>query len=263
MKKAFLALFLGTALLLNPLSRSMFADEPTFIEKAKEAVALLYSQDESGGMKMRCTVTAFEKVEKGYLFVTAAHCVGSDDTTKEKSANPFMTSFFITFDESKSEKKFYPATPKFVGYQSRGEDFSVFSVDTKESWQTVEIGDEKVLKDGAQYWNVASPLGLGKQTFEGIISSVYLDRPLVEGDINWSGTLVLQQAGVNGGSSGSALISKETHKIVGFLVGSVAGSTIIAIPVSRFIAVRKAVDAKKYKYWAAQENLNPDGTPKQ
>jgi S1-C subfamily serine protease len=259
MKKVFTSLALAVSLALTPL----FAAEPTFIDKAKQAVALLYSQDESGGMKMRCTVTAFEKAEKGYLFVTAAHCVGSDDTTKEKSASPFKTSFFITFDEKGSEKRFYPAAPKFVGYQSRGEDFSVFSVDTKETWETVEIGDEKVLKDGAQYWNIASPLGLGKQTFEGIISSVFLDRPLVEGDINWAGTLVLQQAGVNGGSSGSALISKETHKIVGFLVGSVAGSTIIAIPVSRFVAVRKAVDAKKYKWWTLQEDVNPDGTPKQ
>jgi S1-C subfamily serine protease len=127
----------------------------------------------------------------------------------------------------------------------------------------VKIGDEKNINDGAQYWNVASPLGLGKQVFEGIISSVYLDRPLVEGDINWKGTLVLQQAGVNGGSSGSALISKEHHAIVGFLVGTIGQSTIIAIPVSRFTEVSKAVKDKKYKYWQDQKELNADGSEKE
>jgi hypothetical protein len=239
------------------------AADKVFVDNAKAAVGLLYSQDESGGMRMHCTVTAFEKTLKGYNFVTAAHCVGSDDTTKERSANPFNISFFITFDEQKTAKRFFAATPVFVGYQSRGEDFSVFSVETTEKWATVNIGDESKLQDGAQYWNIASPLGLGRQVFEGLISSMYLDRPLISGDINWKGTLVLQQTGVNGGSSGSALISKETRSIVGFLVGSIGGSTIVAIPVSRFIAVRKAVEAGKYKYWTTQQDLNPDGTPKQ
>lgn len=261
--KTFLACILALQLAVPSFAFSAdSASDKAFIDKAKQAVGLLYSQDESGGMRMLCTTTAFEKVQKGYLFVTAAHCVGRDDTQKEKSADPFKTSFFITFDETKSEKKFYPAKPLFVGYQSRGEDFAVFTVDTTQQWEIVTIGDEKKITDGAAYWNIASPLGLGRQTFEGIVSSVYLDRPLVEGDINWKGTLVLQQAGVNGGSSGSALISKDQKAIIGFLVGTVGGSTIIAIPVSRFIAVRQAVEAGKYKWWAAQQELNPDGSPK-
>ena len=255
-----LVAFLLSAVLAFPAS--LRADDRAFVEKAKKAVGLLYSQDAQGGMQMRCTATAFEKVPKGYLFATAAHCIGSDDVQKEKSASPFKTSFFITFDERLMAKKFFHANPVFVGYQSRGEDFAVFEVDTTEDWETVTIGDEKDIKDGAPYWNIASPLGLGVQTFEGIISSMFLDRPLVEGDINWQGTLVLQQTGVNGGSSGSTLISKETKKVVGFLVGSVSGSTIIAIPISRFVAVSKAVAEKKYKYWTSQQELNPDGTPK-
>lgn len=236
------------------------ADDKLFVENAKNAVGLLYSQDESGGMHMRCTTTNFEKTSKGYQFVTAAHCVGSDDTGKERSADPYKTVFFITFDEVKAEKRFFPASPVFIGYQSRGEDFAVFSVETKEKWPTVALGDEKKISDGAQYWNIASPLGLGRQIFEGVVSSVFLDRPLTQGDINWRGTLVLQQAGVNGGSSGSALISKEQHAIIGFLVGTIGGTTIIAIPVSRFIEVQKAVKDQKYRYWNSQQDTNPDGS---
>lgn len=244
------------------ISAADYHKDQAFVDMAKHAVGLLYSQDESGGMNMRCTATAFEKIPQGYLFVTAAHCIGADDTDKERSASPFKISFFITFDEAKVEKRFFPATPVWVGYQSRGEDLAVFSVETKEDWPTLTIGDEKLIVDGAQYWNIASPLGLGRQVFEGVVSSVYLDRPLVQGDINWQGTLVLQQAGVNGGSSGSALIHKEQRAIIGFLVGTVGGSTIIAIPVSRFTAVNIAVKAGKYKWWLDQQDVNPDGTPK-
>lgn len=255
--------FLGCIALLvfaTPAS-ALDAKDKTFVEQAKRAVGLLYSQDEAGGLHMRCTATAFEAVKgEGYNFVTAAHCVGSDDTQKERSASPYDTSFFITFDERGAEKKFYPAAPAFVGYQSRGEDFAVFSVKTKETWPTVALGDEKAIADGAAYWNIASPLGLGRQVFDGVVSSVYLDRPLIQGDINWKGTLVLQQTGVNGGSSGSALISKDQRAIIGFLVGAVGGSTIIAIPVSRFKSVYSAVLDGKYKYWTEQRRLNPDGS---
>jgi S1-C subfamily serine protease len=254
MKRLFLA---GLLMLASLTAYAIDEKDKAFVNDAKRAVGLLYSQDVSGGMQMHCTATAFERVKDGYNFATAAHCVGSDE--KEQSANPFKTSYFITFDETGAEKKFYPAKPVWVGYQSRGEDLAVFFVQTNATWHTVALGDEKKIVDGAQYWNVASPLGLGRQVFEGVVSNVYLDRPLIQGDINWKGTLVLQQAGVNGGSSGSALISKDQRAIIGFLVGSVGNSTIIAIPVSRFKAVAAAVAAGKYKYWKPQTGA--DGTP--
>jgi hypothetical protein len=258
-------LAVALTLLLSVSVGAQTLTDKRYIDHVKQSVGLLYEQDASGGMRMLCTTTAFENTGRVYQFVTAAHCVGKDDTTKERSADPFKTAFFITFDEVANEKQFFTATPIFVGYQSRGEDFAVFQVTAppNETWPVVALGDEKTITDGAPYWNIASPLGLGRQVFEGVISSVYLDRPLVEGDINWKGTLVLQQAGVNGGSSGSALISKDQHAIIGFLVGTIGQSTIVAIPVSRFKSVRIAVTAGKYKWWTAQAQLNPDGTPKQ
>lgn len=247
------------------MNASAFAAAPSFIDTAKMAVGILYSQQEDGGMRMHCTTTAFEKTATGYLFVTAAHCIGNDDRGKERTANPYNHTFFISFDETGTHaKQFWPASPVFVGYQSRGEDFAVFHVVSNDVWPTIPLGDETSLTEGAQYWNVASPLGLGRQIQEGLISSMSLDRPVTEGDINWKGTLVLQQAGVNGGSSGSPLVSKDQHKIIGFLVGTIGGSTTVAIPVSRFIAVRAAVAKDAYRYWKSvrDENvdLNPDGT---
>lgn len=246
-------------LFLSIPAQVSFADDLT--DKAKTAVGLLYSQDMSGGMSMRCTMTAFEKVEDGYLFASASHCIGNDDVSKERSAKSADT-FYLTFDEVSSvTKKFHPARVQWAGYQSRGEDLAVFHVKSKEDWGVIPLGDEKQLKDGAEIVNLAAPLGLGVQTFHGTISKVVLDRPVTQGTINWRGTLVLQLPGTNGGSSGSAIISVEQKAIVGFLVGTIDGGTIIGIPVSRFKAVSKAVAEGKYKYWKENIDVNPDGTP--
>lgn len=271
MKRFVIPILLIVLLIASP----SYARDKKLVEQVKNSVAILYSQDGSGGMSMRCTVTAFEQlasesvvngkkvaVVEGYLFATAAHCVGSDDATKERSADTKTTPFFITFDDT-HVKQFYEATPVFVGYQSRGEDFAVFKVKTNEKWSTVPIGDEKKASDGDDVINVSVPQGLGKQVLYGNITSVFLDRPIIEGDINWKGTIALSIGGVNGGSSGSAIVSEDQGAIIGFLVGTIGGSTITAIPISRFVAVRKAVLEKLYKYYTPTVQLNPDGTPAQ
>lgn len=267
MNKA-IAFILVFILFLAHSANVMAQDDKAFVEKARASVGLLYSQDEAGGLSMRCTVTAFKQVVNNtlsevsfkYMFLSAAHCIGPDRKDKEKSATPSNIPFYITFDEVGVVKKFWPAKVLWVGYQSRGEDFAVFEVKSNENWPIIPIGDEKKIKNGAAYWNVASPLGLGIQVQEGVITNVNLDRPMVAGDINWSHTMILQQIGVNVGSSGSALVSKDTHMIVGTLVGTVGGSTAIGVPVSKFSAVEKAVEAGKYRYWTPDVNLDADGS---
>jgi hypothetical protein len=103
-------------------------------------------------------------------------------------------------------------------------------------------------------------MGLGKQVLMGNIASVFLDRPIVQGDINWKGSMTLALTGVNGGSSGSAIVSDDQKAIVAILVGTIGETTITAIPISKFKAVRKAVAAGLYKYYQPTADLNPDGT---
>ena len=103
-------------------------------------------------------------------------------------------------------------------------------------------------------------MGLGTQVFHGTIASVYLDRPIVEGTINWKGSMTIAIFGINGGSSGSAIVHEGQKAIVGILVGTIGGTTITAIPVSRFHAVRKAVAEGKYKYYQPTVQENPDGS---
>lgn len=259
MKRAFLSVILAIFLLFPT---AISAENPALVQSVRKAVGLLYSQDESGSLKMRCTATAFEKTGKGYKFVSAAHCIGDDDTNKERSASGIDIPFYITFDETDGAKRYHQAKVIWVGYQHRGEDFAVFEVATKETWATVPLGDEKEETEGAQILNVASPLGLGKQVFYGTITSLNLDRPIVDGrGINWKGALLLNIS-AGPGSSGSALVSVEHQNIIGFLVGTIGGENIVGIPVNRFKAVDKAVKDDKYSYWKPV-NLNPDGTPQE
>lgn len=236
----------------------LFAQQD-LIKHVYSSTALLYGQTESGGMKMFCTVTAFEKTETGYNFVTASHCVGQSDEVHER-VEITKTQFFITFDELKSDKKFYPAKVVMAGYQPAGDDFSILSIETKDEIPLVPLGDEKTEEAGLPVINVASPRGLGKQVFHGTISSLYVDRPVIEDQINWRGVMLLQiQSGP--GSSGSAIIGVDQKAIIGFLVGHYE-ENVFVMPVSRFKAFRQAVLDKKYKYFNKDSIIEATTEPK-
>ena len=224
-----------------------------YVKTLYAATGLLYGQDESGTMKMRCTVTAIDQDAKGFTFVTAAHCACNDDDQRH-TVSPEKTYFFITADESVS-KDFMRATPVGCGYRHKGDDFALFHVDTDKKFPIVPIGKDPQVLD--QVVNVASPLGLGKQVMLGNISSNILNRPVISEDINWEGVLLLQMFGVDGGSSGSSLVCVDQKAICGFIVGSVDKSSMTAMPVSRFVKFREQLNAGKYHWWIA----DPDEAP--
>jgi S1-C subfamily serine protease len=211
------------------------------------ATVLLYEQDEQGGMNMLCTATAIEKIDKGYYFATASHCAAEEDESK-KEVRAIKTFFFITPDES-GTKNFIKAEVVVCGYRHRGDDFCIFKVLTDKVFPVIGLGVDEVLHGGQDIFNVASPLGLGKQVFKGVVSSPKLDRPIVVEDINWTNTMLVQLFGTNGGSSGSAIICANQRAICGFLVGTINGTEVVAVPVSRFKAFRDLVNAKKYKWF--------------
>lgn len=226
---------------------------PVSDDTAVKAVALLYRQDYSGGLSMLCTTTAFEKTANGYLFVSAAHCVGDDGDGK--AADPGTTNFFITFDDP-TNKTFYAATAKGVGYQHRGDDFSYFEVVTKDTLQFIPLGDESEEKVGSEVTNISSPFGLGRQLFHGSISSMRLERPVIIDSINWRDALMLQIVGPGPGSSGSAIVAQG--KIVAFLVGTVGTVNVVAIPVSKFKEFRTSVEHGRYKWYKAATPTESD-----
>ena len=209
------------------------------------ATALLYAQDQQGGMAMRCTATAIDKDDAGYTFVTAAHC-GAIDDTSNKTVSPERTFFYITPDQ-KDDKVFYKADPIGAGYRHKGDDFMLFKVKTDRQFPIVKLGEDPKALEAIV--NIASPLGLGKQVFLGVVSNPGLDRPLVDGDINWTNAIALQLFGTDGGSSGSAAVCLDQRAICAFVVGAVDSTTITAMPVSRLIAVMAGLKDGTYKYW--------------
>jgi S1-C subfamily serine protease len=140
-----------------------------------------------------------------------------------------------------------------IGYQHRGVDFLIVEVKTSEDWPTVPVGDQRKEAEGNSVLNIASPLGLGRQVFHGSISKLELERPVIEGDINWTGSMLLQMPGTAGGSSGSAVLSAKQEAIVGFIVGTI-GSSITAIPATKFAEFRERAAAGKYRWADAKED---------
>lgn len=223
-----------------------------FVQSIYDSVVLLYGQDESGGMHMRCTATAFEQLadKSGYRFVSAAHCV-SGKTDKEQKAQKY----YVTAD-SVGEKLFLNASLIEAGDKSVGDDFSVFEVKTTKSFIVTPVGTSSSLAIGDKVINVASPYGLGKQYFEGYVSNVHLDRPPLDaGEVQWT-DVMLVEVGSAGGSSGSAIISEDQHAIVGFLVGGTS-STIgaIVVPVDKFNSFYSQVKAGTYKKAKVSDSL--------
>jgi hypothetical protein len=218
------------------------------------AVGLLYSQDSEGSMKMRCTATAVDSKDGVTTFITAAHCGCTDIEEKKQTSPQKGVVFYITGDDP-DDKDFEKAEVTGCGYRTKGDDFMFLSVKSKKPFPTVALGHDPELLD--EVVNVASPLGLGKQAFVGSVASPKLERPLVEGDINWTGIVTLQMFGVNGGSSGSAVICLNQQAVCATVVGSIAGTTMTAMPVSRLIAVRDGIADHTYKYWVS----DPDAIP--
>ena len=217
------------------------------------ATALLYSQDQQGGMNMRCTATAIDKDGDSYTFVTAAHC-GAVDDEDHKTVSPEKTFFYITPDQ-KDDKTFLKAEPVGAGYRHRGDDFMLFKVKTDRAFPVVKLGhDPKALESIV---NIASPLGLGKQVFMGVVSNASLDRPIVETDINWTNAVALQLFGTDGGSSGSAVVCLDQRAVCAFVVGSISGTTIIAMPVSRLIEVMAGLKDGSYRFWQKDADAKP------
>jgi trypsin-like peptidase len=253
---------LSTIVLTLFLSAASFGQEAKKVSNAEyiketlyPAVGLLYSQDSEGGMRMRCTVTAIDQKDGVTTFLTAAHC-GCEDTPEKKMTSPEKgVVFYITGDDP-DDKEFEKATVTGCGYRTKGDDFMFLSVKSKKPFPVVALGHDPELLD--QVVNVASPLGLGKQAFVGSVASPKLERPLVEGDINWTGIVTLQMFGVNGGSSGSAVICLNQQAVCATVVGSIAGTTMTAMPVSRLIAVKNGIADKTYKYWVADPDAIPE-----
>jgi hypothetical protein len=211
------------------------------------ATAILYAEDESGSKQNLCSVTAFERKGKVYRFLTAAHCVAEDG--EDKTVDVVPTKFYITFDET-GIQRYYPVKVIGVGYQHRGDDFAVLEATLDRDVPTIPISTADAAT-GEKITNFAAPHGYGIQLFRGHVSKDTLDRPVVEGDINWTGGVLLNLMG-GPGSSGSAVVSVEKKAIVAVFVGRVGNGNFqvrVGLKASRFLTFYQSIQKGAYKYF--------------
>jgi len=237
---------------------TLFGGTDSLEKEMVSATALLYGQLEDGSMRMFCTVTAFERTKNVYHFVTAAHCVSEDDVLHDRTSVA-QNNWYVTFDDPE-QKDFYPAKLLGVGYQHRGDDFAVLEVKLAKEVPTIALAaaDPSLGEDVS---NIASPLGLGKQLFRGHVSMAKLDRPVIDGDINWRGTTLIQMS-AGPGSSGSSVVSRAQKGIVAFLVGTIGArgsQNIVCIPVSKFKKFWEEVQTGKYKWYSNDLSVMTEG----
>ena len=246
---------LAALLLFAGLSFSQIPEneKPYINQTLLPATGLLYSQSEDGEMRMRCTTTVIDETTDTYTVVTAAHCGCEDDSSKH-IVTPTKTFFFVSPDQP-GNKIYLKAKVLGCGYRTKGDDFFLLTIDKTIKFPIVPLGHDPKLMDS--FVNVGGPLGLGKQVFFGSVSSPVLDRPVSFEDIQWTGTVLLQEFGVNGGSSGSSAVCLDQHAICAFVVGSIAETTMVAMPVSRLITFREQLAAGKYKWYKS----DPDSAP--
>lgn len=243
--KTVLSFLLLLAMLSLPASlraQRVTPEEQKLASSVSDSVVLLYTQDETGGLHMTCTGTAYRKTLTGYRFVSAAHCVTGDTDDEQKQIR-----FFVTSDK-KDLKSFIEVTLVEAGDKQVGDDFSIFEAKTDLVFPITPLGDSTAIKPGDSVLDVSSPLGLGKQLFVGYVSLSHVDRPKLDaGDVQWT-DVMLVNIGSGPGSSGSAIVSEDQKAIVGFLVGGFPNAQIgaICIPVSKFEAFEKKVDEGKY-----------------
>lgn len=234
----------------KPAPPAAVSSHQELVNEVNNAVTLLYVQDDSGGMHMLCTATAYRKIDKGFRFASAAHCVSGETDEEQKEPH-----YFITADPS-GAKTFIPAQLVAAGDRNVGDDFSIWSVITDVKFDVIPLGDSGKLIAGSPVVNVASPLGLGKQLFIGYVSATKLDRPQLDaGEVKWR-DVMLVMIGSGPGSSGSAIVSEDQRAIVGFLVGGFSVHIgAIVVPASKFVAFEQKVDAKTYHKTSDPKNM--------
>lgn len=223
-----------------------------FAKRYYDAVYTLYTQKDDGGYDMHCTMTAFKSKPEGkkfrVRFVTAGHCVQKLPQVVKIlfDAEDIETSYFVSQDDSQDEKVYIRAKLIAKGNLSTGNDFAVFEALTSVNVPTVPVGVDPTSIFDEPVVNVADPMGIGLQVFDGKVTRLSLDRHTGPAGSDWYGDILVQMHGVNGGSSGSSMVCRKQRAICGFIIGSFDGTTMVAVPVSKFS-----------KWYADVENPKP------
>jgi len=213
----------------------------TFLTDFYKATVVLYRQSgDDGTLQPSCTATSIMRVDGGYFFVTASHCIdpGYD--------------YYVTSD-GQTPKVFWLVAAVDKGDAAKGLDYAVLYVPTTEVFPVIPLGADPENLLGEPVVSVSAPLGMGKQVLRGSITNPQVERSVpvrAHGKVvgNWKGAMLLQMPGVNPASSGSAVGCANQKAVCGIIVGVIStdiGQEAVALPISRLAAELKSHLPKK------------------
>lgn len=217
---------------------------PEFLPNLMKAVNSFYVRTSDGSIRFACTVTNIQKVDKGYLALTAKHCV---DGSQE---------YFISID-AESNTPFYRAEKVLVGIDA---DFAVVSYNPGSEQPVIPIGTNKLTSVGDAVLYIGEPMNLDKILFHGYIAQQRVAKS-IQGN-GWTYNIGLQIPAA-GGSSGSAIIDPKQEAIIAVLTTIVIprnGGSILttAVPVSEIRQALRDYNNGRHRpssYNADHENL--------
>lgn len=155
-----------------------------------------------------CTATVINKTPDGYDLLTAGHCI---------RLNPQDVQYAVSDDIGG------PQEPVEVLKSEMDDkfDFALLKLHTGKQYTPVPLGTVDELTIGDETINVNFTAGLGKQLSRGVVSSGILSHNS-DPDLDTTGTFIDQEFS-GPGASGSSVVSKQNHNIVGIAVAVVEG----------------------------------------
>jgi hypothetical protein len=215
------ALFLSLCLLAATVSAKEIKKPIGFEEKVYNATLALYADSEGWGLPTHreylCTVTAFRKVTGGYLLIGAGHC---------EWGNSYFAEYFVT---SEIDGELQPVT-----LLTRPEnmlldvDYAVYFYPTKLTIPVIPLGNEADEHIGSKTISVSFPLAATKILARAeIVSNIITTEKMIQAGpdkYKVNGFFLVNEIG-NHGSSGSTIVSVDSHKIIGLLISAMDGVT--------------------------------------
>jgi hypothetical protein len=190
--------------LMLMLSLGLRADRQVIIQPPKgfegDVYKATFALYEHRGNQERfiCTTEAYEKITGGYRLIGAGHCI-----------DPKADFFAVAENIGGSETKVTVIKSEL----DKNADLAVFEMKTDKVYPVIPMGTIDGERIGDVVVNVNFAVGIAKQLSEGKISSVVIPSDGDEGT-----DVFLAQIFGAGGSSGSAVVSADTHKIIGIVI---------------------------------------------
>lgn len=184
-----------------------------FHEQLQKATLALYQRWPTGLAKnpfvtrFVCTATVVAGEPTHYLLLTAGHCI---------SPKPqFGLEYFIA--EKISDEPVLQSVELIKSANTRRYDYAVFLSHSPRTYPVIEVDTDNVPKIGEKLYNVNFGLGLTKQVTSGVVGSDVITREESAGGCENCVGRYMAEFGIAPGASGSAVVSEESHRIVGLV----------------------------------------------